>query len=135
MVEEARHNQRSAAWGGKFGIHLDLIRIKRATSYFNTHNMDNALIDAEAAAKLKRNSTKPLVLMAAINIKKADYDAALTQLHRARSIDRKNPIILFQIGSIYYKEEDTRYIKYFNILFDIVKNNKDNPQKYYKQCY
>jgi len=109
------------------------IKIKRATAYYVEGNYDKAIEDITSAIKIKNKRISPLMILSAIHIKKNEYDAALKILNRANSIKRDNSEILYQIGSIYYKKDDWRYMSYFDRLFNIRKKKTDSmPNKYYK---
>ena len=108
------------------------IKIKRGTCYYNTGDYEKAEEDIEKALRYRKNSTKSLLLLSAIRIKQGEYSKALGPLLRANKINPNNPAVLYQIGSIYYKEGSTKYISYFSKLFDIARQRKKYSRKYNK---
>ncbi len=110
------------------------IRMKRATCYYFTGEYDSAIEDLEFVRRYSKNSIKPLLLLSALQIKQEQYDNAIKNLRRAHRIDSKNNEVLFQLGSLYYKTEDEKYVSYFNSLFNRYSQKKpeDTPAKYIK---
>ncbi|MDY6932641.1 MAG: tetratricopeptide repeat protein [Spirochaetota bacterium] len=109
------------------------LRLKRGTSYYNTLNYDKAKVDIEKILEFDKKSIEPLLLLSAIYIKEANYDDALKTLNKAEMIHPVNAEIIFQIGSIYYKKQDTKYIALFDRLFNkVYSSNSEIPNKYYK---
>jgi len=110
-----------------------ILNLKKAKCLYSEGEYEKAKESAEAAIKLRKKATKPLILLSAIHIKQKNYDDALKTLHRANSLSPNNPAILFQIGSIYYKQNNWKHISYFDRLFDIAKNRKNiKAEKYFK---
>ncbi|OHD63422.1 MAG: hypothetical protein A2176_01900 [Spirochaetes bacterium RBG_13_51_14] len=108
------------------------ILIKRGTSYYNISDFQSAEKDIEAALRYNPSSADALLLMSAVKIKMEKYDDALKTLQRAESLNPDNPEILYQLGSVYYKENDPRYAAHFDALFSLVGKKKDYPSKYEK---
>ncbi len=106
--------------------------LKRGTCYYHTGDFDNAEKDISSVVDSVKNDSEPLIILSAIYIKKKDFDAALKILGRAESISSKEPIVLFQIGSIYYYKNDLKYVSYFDRLYDLVKDNDPEYIKYIK---
>ncbi len=109
-----------------------LIRLKRGTSYYNLGDYESAREDISEALRIKSSAIEPLILLSAIHIKENNYEEAIKTLEIAKKINQHNPEIIFQIGSIYYRMNNTRYESYFNQLFHLMKSKKAVPQKYYK---
>lgn len=106
--------------------------LKRGTCYYHTGDFDNAEKDISSVAESVKGNNEPLVLLAAIYIKKKNLDSALKILSRAESISANDPVVLFQTGSIYYYRDDEKYAPYFDRLHDAVKDNNTEYQKYTK---
>ena len=112
---------------------LNRTLIKRGTCYFHLSDIDKAEEDMRTAvANINiRSNLEPVLVLSAIYIKKNDFDNALKTLARAESVSRDNAFILFQTGSIHYKNNDWKYVSYFDRLFDISdKNNTDIMSSY-----
>jgi tetratricopeptide (TPR) repeat protein len=139
-IQFNRHNYRSAIEHYdkvlEFGI-LDgaadyRIRIKRGTCYFNIDDYTNAEKDIEKALRYNAKSAEAPLLLSAIKIKLGKHDEALKTLQQAIAANPDNPEIQYQIGSVYYRENDTRYIASFDKLFSLAGSKKDYPSKYRK---
>jgi len=108
-------------------------RLKRGICYYNTGDLDRAEEDIASVAESIRKDPEPLIILSAIYIKKKKLDEALKVLARAESISPDDPVVLYQIGSIYYFREDWKYLSYFDRLHDItLKKNSDEYSKYIK---
>ena len=105
-----------------------VIRMNRATCYYNMHEYEMATQDLEVVTKSRKKDVKPLILLSAVRIRQEKYDDALETLLRINRISPDRPLVLFQIGSIYYKKEDWRCISYFDRLFDISLKNKETEK-------
>ncbi len=110
------------------------IRMKRATCYYFTREYERAIEDLEFVRKYRKRSIQPLLLLSALQIKQGHYDDAIKNLQRAHSLDNNNNEVLFQLGSLYYRNKDEKYISYFNSLFNRYSQKKpeDTPAKYLK---
>jgi len=110
------------------------IRMKRATCYYFTGEYDNAIEDLDFVKKYKKRSIQPLLLLSALQIKQEHYDDAIKNLQRAHHLDSNNNEVLFQLGSLYYRNKNEKYISYFNSLFSRYSQKKpeDTPSKYVK---
>ncbi|MBN2158617.1 MAG: tetratricopeptide repeat protein [Spirochaetes bacterium] len=106
--------------------------MKRGTCYYNLNDNRNAENDIEKAMKRNPRATEPLLLMSAIQIKLGKYDEALRVLKKANAIEPDNPEIHYQMGSVYYKEGDDRYVASFDRLFTLAGGKKGYPPKYKK---
>ncbi len=127
----AWHFDRAIEYGFIKGKTRYLLRLKRGTSYYNTGNLEKAREDIDYAVNYHKKSLEPLLLLSAINIKLNDYDGALRALLKASKIDNNNPVIIYKIGSIYYKKDDWRSVSYFDRLFDMtVKGDKKSNSRY-----
>ena len=136
----AKHNYRSAI--DHFDKALDFglidsateyrIRIKRGTCYYNINNFQDAESDIEKALHHNKKSVEALLLLSAVKIKMGKYPDALKTLKRADSSSPNNPEVLYQIGSVYYKENDAEYAVYFDKLFSLAGGKKNYPAKYNK---
>ncbi|MFW5770312.1 MAG: tetratricopeptide repeat protein, partial [Spirochaetota bacterium] len=94
----------------------------------------SAIEDLEFVRKYRKRSIQPLLLLSALQIKQGHYDDAIKNLQRAHSIDNQNNEVLFQLGSLYYRNKNEKYISYFNNLFSRYSQKKpeDTPAKYIK---
>jgi len=106
--------------------------LKRGTCYYHTGDFDNAEKDISSAAESVKGDNEPLVILAAIYIKKKELDSALKVLQKAESISANDPVVLFQTGSIYYYRNDEKYALYFDRLHNTVKDNDPEYKKYIK---
>lgn len=109
-----------------------LIRLKRGTSSYNLGDYDSAKDDISEALKINSSAVEPLILLSAVYIKENNYEEAIKTLKIAKKINEHNPEIIFQIGSIYYRMNNTQYIPYFEKLFHLMSDKKTVPEKYYK---
>jgi tetratricopeptide (TPR) repeat protein len=109
-----------------------LIRLKRGTSSYNLGDYESAKSDISEALKIHSSAVEPLILLSAIYIKENNYEEAIKTLKIAKKTNQHNPEIIFQIGSIYYRMNNTRYVPYFDKLFRLMSNKKTVPEKYYK---
>ena len=108
--------------------------LKRGTCYYQTGRFDEAEKDITASIDYFKNDSEPLIMLSAIYIKKKNFEAALKILGRAESISGTNPVVLFQTGSIYYFQNDSKYVSYFDRLYDITKSD-DNGIKQYLRAF
>ena len=106
--------------------------LKRGTCYYHTGDFDNAEKDIASIADSVNHDSEPLVILAAIYIKKKNLDSALKILNKAESISANDPSVLFQTGSIYYYKNDEKYASYFDRLYDSLKNSDTEFGKYTK---
>ncbi|MBP8083160.1 MAG: tetratricopeptide repeat protein, partial [Spirochaetes bacterium] len=70
--------------------------------------------------------------MSAIYISNSDYDKAVSTLKSIDKLLPNSPQVLFQIGTIYYKQNKTEYVAYFDKLFNAVSTSNEIPDKFYK---
>jgi tetratricopeptide (TPR) repeat protein len=108
------------------------MRIKRGTCYYNMENYPGAEKEIDRALKQNASSVEALLLMSAIKIKMEKYNDALKALNRANTTSPDNPEIQYQLGSVYYKQDDPRHIACFDRLFSLAGGKKENPAKYRK---
>lgn len=107
------------------------VYMKRATSHYRLSDYGSAKEDLSRARRIGGGEMEPLLLLSAINIKQGNYNEALDFLNEANTRQPGNSGIIFQIGSIYYKLNDSKYIGYFDRLFDIEHAGGGNvPDKY-----
>ena len=106
--------------------------LKRGACYYYINRYDEAEKDITASLNYIKNDIDPLIMLSAIHIKKKNFDEALKLLNRAEALSPGNPMIIFQTGSIHYHQNDSRYISYFDRLFDITKKNDAEMTKYIK---
>lgn len=110
-----------------------LIYFKRGTCLYNTGDYEDSSSDITEALKIRPSATGPLFLLSAILIKKENYKEALRTLHKLQKQNPTSPEIIYQIGSIFYKTGNEKYVSYFERLLGSVKNKKsDIPKKYFK---
>ena len=122
--------------GMKYGFNSKktkyFLLLKRGTAYISNQQFEEAIIDLQIAAKIRKKSIQPLIKLATIYIKQKDYDKALRFLHKANRLKPKKSSIEFQIGSIYYKQKNKKFTIYFNRIFNKIKNKKIISSKYFK---
>ena len=106
--------------------------LKRATCRYNIKNYNEALEDAVKASNLRKTETDPLFIMSAIYINNSDYDKAVSTLKSIDKLLPNSPQVLFQIGTIYYKQNKTEYVTYFDKLFNAASTSEEIPDKFYK---
>lgn len=106
--------------------------LKRGTCYYHTGDFENAEKDISSASESVKGNNEPLVILAAIYIKKKELDSALKVLHKAESISANDPAVLFQTGSIYYYRNDEKYAEYFDRLHNTVKEHDTDYKNYIK---
>lgn len=102
--------------------------LKRGICWYNMGDMERAEQDISSVSANIKNNAEPLVVLAAILIKKRNYDEALKVLSKAEAISPDDPVILYQTGSIYYYRNDWKYVSYFDRLHDII--IKKSPEDY-----
>ena len=96
-------------------------------------DLDKAEEDISSVSGNIKNDTEPLIILSAIYIKKKNLDEAMKILAKAESISPNDPVILYQIGSIYYYRDDPKYISYFDRLHDATAGKQtDEYAKYMK---
>jgi tetratricopeptide (TPR) repeat protein len=105
------------------------VLIKKAHCNYDLGHYDEALADIDRSRKLRPTNLDPLMLEAAILIKRENYDDALAALQKAESLKPDNPTVLFQIGSIYYNRKDWRHLSYFDRVHALAHKAKET-QKY-----
>jgi tetratricopeptide (TPR) repeat protein len=108
----------------------NIIKEKRGACYYRTGDYERAAEDFQDLLASNKKWLKPYIMLAAISIKQNEYKRALSMLSKANTIKPNNPVILYQIGSIYYKQNKINYLSYFDRVFDIVKNKKNISSKY-----
>ncbi|MDA3901232.1 MAG: tetratricopeptide repeat protein [Spirochaetes bacterium] len=104
---------------------------QRSTCYFMTNRYSNAESDIEQALKI-RNSDNLKKILSATYIKQNRFDEALEILTKLNKKSPKNDDIKYQIGSLYYKKNDEKWIKTFGALFNLTHNSKKLSEKYRK---
>lgn len=139
-IQFAKHNYRGAIdhfnkvvdFGLLDGPTEYRVWMKRGTSFYNLGENQNAEKDIEKAMKQNPKATEPLLLMSAIKIKLEQHDDALAALNKANAINPNNPEIQYQMGSVYYKKGDERYVSCFDRLYTLAGGKKEYPAKYKK---
>ena len=106
--------------------------LKRGTCYYHVNNFDEAEKDITSSLDYIKNDSEPLIMLSAIYIKKKNFDGALKILGRAESISGGDPVVLFQTGSIYYYKNDSKFVSYFDRLYDVEKSNNEGLKQYHK---
>jgi len=106
--------------------------LKRGTCYYHMNNFDQAEKDITSSLDHIKNDSQPLIMLSAIYIKKKNFDSALKILGKAESISNNDPVILFQTGSIYFHKNDSRFVSYFDRLYDLSKSSNDMVKQYLK---
>ena len=109
------------------------VYLRRGTSHFKLGDYEQAGRDLDRALSFKLNRVEPFLLMSAIQIKQEKYDDALRSLENARRLKPEHTGILYQMGSIYYRQNDSRYAPRFEELFEKVRSRHQTaPAKYEK---
>ena len=106
--------------------------LRRATCRYNTKKYEEAIDDAVKASNLNKTETDPLFIMSAVYINNSDYDKAISTLVSIDKLTPNSPQVLFQIGTIYYKQRKTEYAAYYDKLFNSVSSSDEIPDKFYK---
>ncbi len=112
-----------------------IIKLKRGTSHYKLGEFEKAEDDIYEALKYNPGSLEALTLLAAINIKLKRYDSALDSLLKAHRLKKNNPVIIYKIGSLYYRKNDLRYIKYFDRLFNLTLRWGDRSKRAYYKAF
>ena len=109
------------------------ILMKAGAAHYELGELDMALEKYQRATELNKKGIEPLLMLSAIYIKKDNYDQAIPVLLKAKELKPNNSDIIFQIGSLYYKMNDQKYVQYFAQLFNQYNSVKENmSQKYLK---
>jgi len=103
------------------------ILLKRGKSYYRSGDYEKSLLDITKANRIRRSFNNYL-FKSTIEIKLKKYDDAIKTLKKARSYKKNNPDVLYRLGSLYYKKNDSRYTAYFDLLFSITEK-KDKYRK------
>lgn len=107
--------------------------LKLASCHFSLRAFDKAEDAADQALKIKPSDREALMLMSAVDIKLERFDDALKTLTKLQAVEPENADVIFQIGSLYYKQQNTRYIRSFDQLYALCsKGGAQVPQKYVK---
>lgn len=110
---------------------LNIILLKRGTCYYKMGVYDRAADDLEKAVA-RKGGLDTLLLLSAVRIKQEKYKEALKTLQRAQTLAPDNSGVLYQIGSVYYRLDDERYITYFDRLFTNEAASKSISPQYEK---
>ncbi len=73
-----------------------------------------------------------MILLSVIRIKMEKYGDAMKLRQKANAASPDNPEVQYQIGSIYYRENDSRYIAAYDRLFSLAGGKKKYPSRYKK---
>ncbi|MGL4370761.1 MAG: tetratricopeptide repeat protein, partial [Spirochaetota bacterium] len=108
--------------------------LKLGSARFSTREYDKAAAAIESALEIRGSDKDALMMMSAINIKLERYDDALKSLTKLQAVSPENPDVLYQIGSIYYKQQNSeKCTRYFDQLFSVLSKGRDPlSQKYNK---
>ncbi|MBN1500515.1 MAG: tetratricopeptide repeat protein [Spirochaetes bacterium] len=108
--------------------------LKRGTCYYKNKEYDNAVADMTECQKLNPKDTKPMYVLSAIFIQNENYQEAVKILQKLSTYAPNDSQVIFQLGSIYYKEQNEKFAVYFDRLFDIEQNKKNDERNtsYYK---
>lgn len=139
-IQFERHNYREALGHYdkviEFGFNESAaeygIRIRRGTCYYNMDDYAAAEQEIDKALRYSPKSVEAALLMSAIKIKLEKYDDALKTLQRAGASNPDNPEIQYQMGSVYYRQNDPRYVGCFEKLFSLAGGKKEYSAKYRK---
>ncbi len=99
--------------------------LKRGSSYFKIGEHEKAKADLDVARNMKPRELEPLLLLSAVQIKQGNYDEALKSLNAAEKMRPGDAGILLQIGSIHYRKNDGRYVKYFDRLYEGLRDSEE----------
>ena len=109
-----------------------LIKTKRGTCLFQTGEYAQSMADFTGAMKINKSAIQPYIMIAAIHTKENEYAKAMNVLEKANKMQPNNPVILFQMGSIFYKQDDERYMECFDKTFDLIRDHENYSEKYNK---
>jgi len=108
--------------------------LKRGDCNYHSGNYSNAEEDLTRVLKYLKKNLNAHLLLSATYIKQSKYDEALSTLKQADRLSKDNPLVLFQIGSIYYHNKDWRYVSYFERLFDKIRGEDTDRIKSYDRA-
>lgn len=111
--------------------------IKRGTCYFHLSDLDRAEEDIKKAVdsiSIKKN-LDPVLVLSAIYIKKNNFEDALKTLAKAEAVSKDNSFVLFQTGSIHYRNKDWKYVSYFDRLFDTIDTKNSDAVNPYLRAF
>ncbi len=126
------HYDKVLEYGFLDGATENRIRVRQGTCYYQLGDYPNAEKDIERAIRYNPKSTETLLLLSSIRIKMGKYDEAMKTLNQANAVSPDNPDIQYQIGSIYYRENDPRYTAAYDRLFALAGGKKTYPARYRK---
>jgi tetratricopeptide (TPR) repeat protein len=108
--------------------------VKAAGSCYNLKNYDKAIEYAKNALAINNNDKDTLMLLSAIDIKTEKYNDALESLTKLNALTPNDPDIIYQIGSLYYKQgKEPKSMVSFETLYSIItKDGGQVPVKYIK---
>ncbi len=124
------HYDKVLEYGFLDGASDSRLRIRRGTCYYKIGDHANAEKDIERAIRGNPKSTDAMILLSAIRIKMEKFGDAMKVLQKAKAASPDNPEIQYQIGSIYYRENDSRYISAYDRLFSLAGGMKKHPSRY-----
>jgi tetratricopeptide (TPR) repeat protein len=107
--------------------------VKLSGCYYNMREYAKSAEYANMALAINPKDRDTLMLLSAINIKRENYDDALSALTKLDAITPDDPEIIYQIGSIYYKKGNKeKYSAFFSRLFTLVSQDGKTPSKFQK---
>ncbi len=106
---------------------------KLAGCAYNLRDYEKAAEYAHKSLSIKSSDRETLILLSAINIKREKYSEALESLGKLSKLTPDDPDIIFQIGSIHYKQGNTeKCMQSFTQLYSTTLKNGKTPSKYHK---
>ncbi len=126
------HYDKVLEYGFLDGASDNRLRIRRGTCYYKIGDYASAEKDIERAMRGNPKSTDAMILLSATRIKMKKFSDAMKVLQKANAASPNNPEIQYQIGSIYYRENDQRYIAAYDRLFSLVGGKNKYPSRYRK---
>jgi len=126
------HYHRVLEYGFLDGAAENRIRIRLGTSHYKLGEYRDAEEDIDRAVRGSSRSTEALLLLSAIKIKMGKYGEAIKTLQQANAASPDNPEVHYQIGSVYFRENDPRYVAAYDRLFALAGGKKTYPARYRK---
>jgi len=139
-IQFSRRNYRNAIdhynkvleYGFLDGATDNRIRIRRGTCHYKLGEYQDAEEDIDRAIHGSSRSTEALLLLSAIKIKMGKYGEAMKTLQQANAANPDSPEVQYQIGSVYFRENDPRYVAAYDRLFALAGGKKSYPARYRK---
>lgn len=108
--------------------------LKRGSSYFKLGELEKAKKDMQTASKIKPGEVDPLLVLSAINIRQENYDDALKSLSLVERKKPNDPSVLLQMGSIFFRKNDGRFVGYFDRLYSALSASEEKAPEGYRRA-